>query len=95
MVRSTMVLRSAARRILHQDLHQEPVELRFGQRIGAFHLDGILRRHHQKRRFQLDASCVPLVTVCSCMASSSADCVLGVARLISSASTRCAKIGPG
>ena len=29
------------------------------------------------------------------MASSSADCVLGVARLISSASTRCAKIGPG
>ena len=43
------------------------------------------------------SSCVavPLVTVCSCMASSSADCVLGVARLISSASTRCAKIGPG
>ena len=38
---------------------------------------------------------VPLVTVCSCMASSSADCVLGVARLISSASTRLAKIGPG
>ena len=29
------------------------------------------------------------------MASSSADCVFGVARLISSASTRLAKIGPG
>ena len=38
---------------------------------------------------------VPLVTVRSCMASSSADCVFGVARLISSASTRLAKIGPG
>ena len=43
------------------------------------------------------SSCVvvPLVTVRSCMASSSADCVFGVARLISSASTRLAKIGPG
>ena len=42
------------------------------------------------------SSCVvvPLVTVRSCMASSSADCVFGVARLISSASTRLAKIGP-
>ena len=53
MVRSTIVLRSAARRIPHQDLHQEPVELRFGKRIGSFHLDRILRRHHQKRRLQL------------------------------------------
>ena len=42
----------AARRIGHQDLHQEAVELGFRQRIGAFHLDGILRGHHQKRRFQ-------------------------------------------
>ena len=31
----------------------------------------------------------------SCIASSSADCVFGVARLISSASTTLAKIGPG
>ena len=37
---------------------------------------------------------VPTVTVCSCIASSKADCVFGVARLISSASTRLAKIGP-
>ena len=37
---------------------------------------------------------VPLVTVFSCIASSSADCVRGVARLISSASSRWAKIGP-
>jgi hypothetical protein len=38
---------------------------------------------------------VPLVTVRSCIASNNADCVLGVARLISSASTKLAKIGPG
>ena len=35
------------------------------------------------------------VTCCSSIASSSADCVLGVARLISSASTTWATIGPG
>ena len=34
------------------------------------------------------------MTRCSCIASSSADCVFGVARLISSASTRLLKIGP-
>ncbi len=37
----------------------------------------------------------PTVTLCSCIASSSADCVFGVARLISSARTIWAKIGPG
>ena len=38
----------------------------------------------------------PMVTLCSCIASSrAADCVLGVARLISSASTICANSGPG
>ena len=42
-----------ARRIGHQDLHQEAVELGFGQRIGAFHLDGILRGHHEERQFEL------------------------------------------
>ena len=36
----------------------------------------------------------PTVTLCSCIASSRADCVFGVARLISSASTIWAKIGP-
>ncbi len=36
----------------------------------------------------------PTVTACSCIASSSADWVRGVARLISSASTRLAKTGP-
>ena len=37
----------------------------------------------------------PTVTLCSCIASSRADCVFGVARLISSASTIWANIGPG
>ena len=36
----------------------------------------------------------PAVTLFSCMASSMADCVFGVARLISSARTMWAKIGP-
>ena len=35
------------------------------------------------------------VTCCSAIASSSADCVFGVARLISSASSTCVKTGPG
>ena len=35
------------------------------------------------------------VTVCSCIASRSADCVFGVARLISSARIMLLKIGPG
>ena len=37
---------------------------------------------------------LPTVTRCSCIASSSALCVFGVARLISSARTMFAKIGP-
>ena len=36
----------------------------------------------------------PTVTACSCIASSRADCVLGVARLTSSARTMFAKMGP-
>ena len=37
---------------VHQDLHQEAIELRFGQRIGAFHFDGILGGHDQEGRFE-------------------------------------------
>ena len=37
----------------------------------------------------------PTVTACSCIASSRADCVFGVARLISSASRICPNTGPG
>ena len=34
--------------IIDVDLHQEAVELRFGQRIGAFLLERVLRREHME-----------------------------------------------
>ncbi len=40
-------------RIVDVDLHQEAVELRFGQRIGAFLLQRVLRREHMERRRQV------------------------------------------
>ena len=43
-------------RILHEDLEHEAVLLRFGQRIGAFLLDRVLRRQHEERIGQLDAA---------------------------------------
>ena len=39
-------------RVVDADVQQETVELRFGQRIGAFLLDRILRRHDQEQRGQ-------------------------------------------
>jgi hypothetical protein len=36
-----------------QDLHEEAIELGFGQRVGALHLDGILGGHHQEGALQL------------------------------------------
>ena len=44
------------RRIADLDLEQEAVELRLGQRIGAFGLDRILRREHHERLRQRHAS---------------------------------------
>ena len=41
--------------IVDVDLHQEAVELRFGQRIGAFLLDRVLRRQHVERLGQIVA----------------------------------------
>ena len=38
-----------AGRIGHIDLHQESVQLRFGQRIGAFLFNRVLRGQHMKR----------------------------------------------
>ena len=38
--------------IIHVDLHQEPVELCFGQGIGAFLLDRVLRGENMKGRGQ-------------------------------------------
>ena len=85
---------SLERRVAHEELEQEPVELRLGQRVRPLHLDRVLRRQHEERARAAGARRPPTVTLRSCIASSSADCVLGVARLISSASTMCAKIGP-
>jgi hypothetical protein len=66
------------------DLHQEAVELRFGQRVGAFLLDRVLRGQHVERLGQIVGS--PATVTCrSCIACSSADWVRGEARLISSA----------
>ena len=39
-------------RIVDLQLQHEAIELRFRQRIGAFLLDGVLRRDHQERRFE-------------------------------------------
>ena len=39
--------------IVDQHLHHEAVDLRLGQRVGAFGLDGVLRGHHQEGRGHL------------------------------------------
>ena len=36
-------------RVIDEDLEQEAVALRFGERVDALVLDGVLRRHHQER----------------------------------------------
>ena len=40
-------------RVAHGDSRHETVTLGFRQRIGAFHLDGVLRGHHHERLVQL------------------------------------------
>ena len=52
MVRSRIVSRSLGRRELHQQLEEEAVELGFGQRVGAFHFERVLRGQHEERRGQ-------------------------------------------
>ena len=47
-------LQIRARRKRHPDLEKEPVQLRLGQRIGAFLFNGVLRRDHEERRSDLD-----------------------------------------
>jgi hypothetical protein len=37
------------RRVFDADAAEEAIELRLGQRIGAFHFDRVLRREHEKR----------------------------------------------
>src|SRR5258708_7068373 len=43
---------SAAIGITQLQAHQETIELTFGQRVGAFEFERILRGQHQKRRTQ-------------------------------------------
>jgi hypothetical protein len=82
------------RRVAERGLEEEAVELRLRQRERALVLDRVLGREQQERIGQ--PRVVPsTVTCCSAIASSSADCVFGIARLISSTSTTFAKIGPG
>ena len=40
------------REVGHDDVEHESIELRFGQRIGAFELDRILRREHEEGRLE-------------------------------------------
>ena len=74
--------------------HREAVELRLGQRVGALVLDRVLGRHDHERPRRARSVTPSTVTWFSCMHSSSADCVFGDARLISSTSSRFVKTGP-
>ena len=84
---------SAAIGVVDLETHQEPVELRFGQGIGAFVLDRVLRGDHHEGRRQLVRDAVD-VTCRSAIASRRADWVFGDARLISSASNTLLNTGP-
>ena len=85
---SSMRAQRFAGRERHLELEHEAVQLRLGQRVGAFELDRILRRQHAERSWAAGEQAPACVTCLSCMASSSAACVRGVARLISSTSTQ-------
>ena len=85
----------AERRVPEREPRAEAVELRLGQRIGALVLDRVLRGDDEERL--LAARSVDAVDrdLRSCIASRSADCVFGEARLISSTSRTFANTGPG
>ena len=74
--------------------HEESVELSLGQRVGAFVLDRVRSGEHTMNGSG-STNVSPSTVICrSCMASSSADCVFGGVRLISSASSSPANSGP-
>ena len=82
-----------AARVPERGSDEEAVELRLGQREGALELDRVLVARTMNG--SLSSRVTPsIVTWRSAIASSSADCVFGIARLISSTRTTCAKIGP-
>ena len=80
--------------VLHVDLNKKAVKLRFGQRIGAFLFNRVLRGKNVERRVERARLAPATVTTFSCIACSKADCVRGDARLISSAISNWQKIGP-
>ena len=82
-------------RIPERRAQQEAVELRLGKRERAFLLDRVLGRDQEERRRAAARVTPSTVTWRSAIASSSADCAFGSARLISSTSTTFAKTGPG
>ena len=81
-------------RVVDEQLEQEAVDLRLGQRVGALGLDRVLRRQHEERLAAPGRSGPPIVTWRSCMTSSRADCTFAGARLISSARTKLPNTGP-
>ena len=81
-------------RVAQRDARHEPVALGLGQRVGALHVDRVLGGDTMKGAAAGSVRAVD-GDLRSSIASSSADWVLGEARLISSASTMLAKIGPG
>ena len=48
-LRPTTAASSLGRRVVDEDLHQEAVDLRLRQRVGALGLDRVLRRHREER----------------------------------------------
>ena len=92
---SNTILRSAlAIRVIDIDSHQKAIKLRLGKRVSAFLLDRVLGREHMKGARNV-VTIAATVTCCSCIACSSADCVRGLARLISSAIKSCPKSDQG
>ena len=79
--------------IIDVNVEHESIKLSLGKGIGSFLLDGVLSCQDKERSGVGDAASLQCHLI-SCMASSRADCVLGGVRLISSARTRLAKIGP-
>ena len=73
---------------------EETVELRLGQPVDALLLDRVLRRQHQERRAAAAASSPRSSPGPPASPPAGADCVFAGARLTSSASSTCAKIGP-
>ena len=81
-------------RVAERRLEEEAVELRLGQREHALVVERVLRREDQERRGSGRDSPSTVIWR-SAIASSSALCVFGIARLISSTSRMFVKTGPG